>query len=72
MDNKKKLSEILKQLELLQKDQLRLAHSHGVPQYILLPGNRFIGVHLNGVRHLIIDFEYNDWYIGTVKYPNGD
>lgn len=60
----------MKLLDENQREQLKLAHRYSVAQYVKLPGNRFIGCHVNGARHLIVEDFYNDWYIGTINYPS--
>ncbi len=67
-DSKKIISEVIKTLSDDDKALLRMAHNHGVAQYVKLPDSRFIGVNLNGVRHLTIEHDYNDWQFGKINY----
>ncbi len=60
------IREVLKTLDPEVRKQLKMAHDYSVPQYVKLPLGKFIGVHLNGARHLRVEEVVNDWYMGTI------
>lgn len=64
------LRQLYKELDKETRDSLKMAHDHSVPQYVKLPGGKFIGVHLNGMRHLKVEEVINDWYYGTILIIN--
>jgi hypothetical protein len=69
--NKNRINDIIRSLSKEDREMLRYAHTYGTPAYVKLPHNRFIGVHCQGVRRLIITDNYNDWYIGALEQSNG-
>lgn len=50
-----------------ERRRLIVAHNAGLPQYVRIPGGRFIGVNVNGIRHLIVIERAGDWASGKVK-----
>jgi hypothetical protein len=61
---------IKQDLERLKPEERRLlqyAFENGFPQHVMLPGNRFIGVHADKIRHLDIEERAGVWSTGKVK-----
>jgi hypothetical protein len=71
MDLKTQINDIIRSLSKADREMLRYAHTYETPAYVTLPNNRFIGVHCQGVRRLIVTAEYNSWYIGAIEHSNG-
>jgi hypothetical protein len=69
-DSKSKIMKVVKSLPQPDRERLKCAHQHCVASYVKLPNDRFVGVFVNGARHLIIEESYNDWSIGKIIYPS--
>ena len=61
------IKEILKSLTPEQRKQLLYAFENNIPQYICIDGNRFIGVNVDHINHLIINQTEGVWSIGYLK-----
>jgi hypothetical protein len=63
----KTIKETLDELTTEQRCQLMFAFEHAIPQHIVLPDGRFIGVHVRTINGLCVDNETdNGWAIGTI------
>ena len=61
------IKDVIDKLQPEQKGQLMHAFENEFSQYIVLPGNKFIGVNVRSVRHLDITESAGVWFYGNVK-----
>lgn len=61
------VKDILDNLDPKAKQLLMYAFEHEFSQYITLPGNTFIGVNVDPIKHLEIQSKAGAWSIGKVK-----
>lgn len=58
---------VLDQLTQTERRLLNYAFEHQLGQYVELPHGRYIGVHLEGMRHLEPQEQAGAWSYGIVK-----
>lgn len=58
------LKEILESLSKEQRSFLMYAFEHEIPQYIVLPDSRYIGVNLGKIQHFEVQLEAGAWSAG--------
>jgi hypothetical protein len=64
------IREILDKLPKGEYNQLMLAFENEFEQYIELPDNKFVGVNVGPVQHLIITESAGQWAYGNIKKGN--
>lgn len=60
------IKEILEKLKPEERRLLYYAFEQGFPQHITLPGNKFIGVHTDRIKHLQVEERAGVWSTGKV------
>jgi hypothetical protein len=62
----KSIREILDELREHERQQLMYGFEHEFAQFVCLPGKKFIGVNVKGIKHLKIEQEAGVWAVGSI------
>ncbi len=62
------IKELLNRLQPFERRQLMYAFDQEIAQYIELDGGIFVGVHVEPLKHLVIEEQAGVWACGKVKH----